>query len=65
MAQAKRMDHPPNDLNEEAARATVMLQGKTVARVIRNRPCEFMIEFEDGTRVFVDRSETGIEVSIT
>jgi hypothetical protein len=59
------MDQSQNDLNEEAARATAMLQGKTVARVIRNRPGELVIEFEDGTRVFVDRSETGIEVSIT
>ena len=49
------MDTSQNDLNEEAARATEMLQGKTVARVMRNRPGEVVIEFQDGTRVFVDR----------
>lgn len=59
------MDHSQDNLNEEAARATTILQGKTVARVMRNRPGELVIEFEDGTRIFVDRSESGIEVSIT
>ena len=59
------MEHSQDNLNEEAARVTEMLQGKTVARVMRNRPDEVVIEFEDGTRVFVDRSETGVEVSIT
>ena len=59
------MDHSQGDLHEEAARATEMLQGKTVARVMRNRPGEVVIEFRDGTRVFVERSETGVEVSIT
>ena len=59
------MDRSQNDLQDEAARATEMLQGKTVARVIRNRPGEVLIEFQDGTRVFVDRSETGVKVSIT
>jgi len=59
------MDHSQNDLHDEAARATEMLQGKTVARVMRNRPGEVVIEFQDGTRVFIDRSETGVELSIT
>lgn len=59
------MDHSQDDLNEEAARATEMLQGKTVARVMRNQPGEVVIEFKDGTRLFVDRSDTGVEASIT
>lgn len=59
------MDQCHNDLHDEAARATEMLQGKTVARVMRNRPGEVVIEFQDGTRVFIDRSETGVDVSIT
>ena len=59
------MDNSQNDLHKEAAPATAMLQGKTVARVMRNRPGEVVIEFQDGTRVFIDRSETGVELSIT
>lgn len=65
IARTKRMDHSQDALDEESARATEMLQGKTVARVVRHRPGEVMIEFVDGTRVFVDRSEAGVEVSIT
>jgi len=52
-------------LDVDSARATEMLQGKTVARVIRHRPGEVVIEFADGTRVFVDRLEAGLELSIT
>lgn len=52
-------------LDAESARATTMLQGKTVARVVRHRPTELLIEFVDGTRLFVDRAEAGVELSIT
>ena len=55
------------NLVEEGERATEMLQGKVVALVMRNRAEEILIEFVDGTRLFIDRSETeaGIELSIT
>lgn len=51
-------------LKEEAAKATQFLAGKTVALVRRHRSAEVMIEFTDGTRLFVDRSEFGVELSI-
>jgi len=41
------MDNSQNDLHKEAAPATAMLQGKTVARVMRNRPGEVVIEIQD------------------
>ena len=41
-------------LVEESAKATDMLRGKVVARVIRVRTSELLIEFDDGTRLFVD-----------
>jgi len=55
----------PQDLSQEATRATEMLQGKVVARIARHRETEVLVEFTDGTRIFVDRSGSAIELSIT
>lgn len=52
-------------LENEAERASEMLRGKVVARVIRNRPTEVLLEFTDGTRLFVDRAADALELSIT
>jgi hypothetical protein len=52
-------------LAEESARATEVLAGKVVARVVRHREGEVLVEFEDGTRLFVDRTASGVELSIT
>ena len=54
-----------SDLEKEAKRATDLLKGKTVVRVWRHRANEFCIEFEDGTSLFIDKKETGLELSIT
>ena len=51
-------------LDEEAERATGMLLGKVVRRILRHREQEVVIEFEDGSRFFVD-CETSLELSIT
>lgn len=51
-------------LDEETARATEMLRGKMVKRVVRHREGEVLIEFEDGSRFFAD-SKTSLELSIT
>ena len=51
-------------LDEETTRATEMLRGKVVKRVVRHREGEVLIEFEDGARLFAD-SETSLELSIT
>jgi len=50
---------------KEARRATKLLKGKTVTKVWRHRPKELGIEFDDGTRLFVDQQEAGLELSIT
>jgi hypothetical protein len=52
-------------LNKEAKKATTMLKGKTILQVWRHRPKEIGIEFTDGTRLFVDMQEDGLELSIT
>ncbi|MCW2394585.1 MULTISPECIES: hypothetical protein [unclassified Sphingobium] len=51
-------------LDDETTRATEMLRGKIVKRVIRHRESEVLIEFEDGSRFFAD-SKTSLELSIT
>jgi len=42
------------DLDAESERATELLRGKVVARVARFRNEEVVVEFEDGTRLYVD-----------
>ena len=59
------MNSTPQQLSQEAARATEALDGKVVARVERHRASEVLIEFTDGTRLFVDGSTQGLELSIT
>ena len=51
------------ELEEQAKRATDMLAGKVVSRVVRAHEGEVLVEFEDGTRLFVDRNQTGVEIS--
>jgi len=53
------------DLQAEAKRATEMLKGKVLAHVTRHRAEEICLEFTDGTRLYVDRSADGVELSIT
>ena len=51
-------------LEEESERASSLLIGKRVARVMRHRDREVMLEFEDGSRLYA-ASETPLELSIT
>ncbi|MEO5679667.1 MAG: hypothetical protein ABIS47_08360 [Acidimicrobiales bacterium] len=53
-----------DELSREAQEATEMLSGLTVRLVRRHRPTEVMIEFADGTRLFVD-AVGALELSIT
>ena len=53
------------NLEQEAERATELLKGKIVAKVMRHRANEVCVEFTDGTRLFVDNQAEGVELSIT
>ena len=55
---------PMDDLEREAERATELLGGLTVRVVKRHRPEEVMVEFCDGTRLYVD-AEGEVELSRT
>lgn len=52
------------DLEDEAARATGLLRGRTVERVWRHRVGEVAIEFADGVRLFAD-ADSPVELSVT
>jgi hypothetical protein len=51
-------------LDEEGLQATELLRGRAVARVVRHREGEVLIEFEDGARFFAN-SATPLALSIT
>lgn len=53
------------DLDAESERATELVKGKVVTRVVRNSTEEICIEFADGNSLYVDRSDGGIELSVT
>ncbi len=55
---------PAMDLKQESDRATKMLLGKSVKSVKRHRPGEVLIEFTDGTRLFIDAKAAALELSI-
>jgi hypothetical protein len=59
------MTKPMNDLEKEAAKISRLLKGKTVKIVRRHRVSEIMVEFDDGTRLFVNQDSDGLEFSIT
>ena len=53
------------ELEGEATKLTDLLRGKTVKLVRRHRSGEWVIEFDDGTCLFVDNIPDGLEFSVT
>jgi len=53
------------DLNEEAKRATDMLKNKKIEMILRHHKNEITIQFTDGSRLFIDQTPDGLELSIT
>ena len=53
------------DLDNEAKKLTDLLKGKTVKIVWRHRRDEVAIEFDDRTRLFVNRHADGLDISVT
>jgi len=47
------------------AHANKLLKGKAIKEVKQHRPKEIIIIFEDDTRLFIDQTKDGIELSIT
>ena len=56
----------PMTLEDEAKRLNELLVSERVARIWRHRTSELVIEFESGTRLFVDStSDRELEFSVT
>ena len=53
------------ELEVEATKLTDLLRGKVVKVVKRHRSAEVLIEFDDGTRLFVNNIPDGLEFSVT
>jgi hypothetical protein len=53
------------ELEREAVGLTNLLRGKIVKAVKRHRSGEVLIEFGDGTRLFVNTVADGLEFSVT
>ena len=53
------------DLKKESKCATELLKGRKVKQVKRLRINEVLVEFEDGTRLFVNTAAAPLELSIT
>ena len=53
------------DLKKDARQMTRMLKSKVVQRVWRHRKKEIVIQFTDGTTLFVDQDPNGLDISIT
>jgi hypothetical protein len=53
-----------NKLASEARKATQSLAGKTVKAVRRHRATEILVLFTDGTRLLVDHTSDGLEMSV-
>jgi hypothetical protein len=53
------------DLRSEANRLEEILKDKTINKVYRNRSNEVVIEFNDGTRFFIEIDGKELEFSIT
>jgi hypothetical protein len=51
------------DLKQEEQRLTELLVGKVVRLAKRNRQTELMLEFADGSRLFVDGSRLNLSVT--
>jgi hypothetical protein len=53
------------ELEVEATKLTDLLRGKVVKVVKCHRPGEALVEFDDGTRLFVNSIADGLEFSVT
>jgi hypothetical protein len=53
-------------LDDEGLQATRLLEGRVVKTIHRHTALEVMVEFTDGSRLFVDwREDRSLELSIT
>ena len=60
-ARPRKSKQRPNDL---ARRLAALIEGRTVAKVLRLDDRELAVEFDDGTRLFANADER-LDISVT
>lgn len=53
------------DLKDEEQRLQSLIANKVIAQVRRHRACELMLEFSDGSRLFVNADGQDLDLSVT
>ena len=53
------------DLKKEELAATELLKDKVIDIVLRHNKDEVIIKFKDGTTFFINKTEDGLDLSIT
>ena len=53
------------ELDRDSRQLTDLLKGKVITRILRPRVRELMVELSDGSRLFVDGRDEGLETSVT
>ena len=59
------MEMTSTNLDREAAEIAMLISGKRVSVVRRHRIGEIMIEFDDGSRLFINKTPNDLDFSIT
>ena len=59
------MEITSTNLEREAAEIAMLISGRRVSVVRRHRIGEIMIEFDDGTRLFINSTPDDLDFSIT
>jgi hypothetical protein len=53
------------DLNDDELRLQSLIADKVISRVRRHRPSELMLEFTDGSRLFINVDGQDLDLSVT
>ncbi len=59
------MNEDLTQLEQEARHATEALKGKTVAAILRPRDREAVVQFADGTRLYIEARAEGLGLSFS
>ncbi len=65
MAASSRLRKPKQRSQDLSRRLSALIKGQQVAKVLRADDREVVLEFTDGTRLFVDNRDGRLDISVT
>jgi hypothetical protein len=65
MAVSSRLQKPKQRSQDLSRRLSALIKGLQVAKVMRADDREVVLEFADGTRLFVDSRDGRLDISVT